>query len=151
MPVHGQRRPHPFARSAALLVSASVLLCAAACKKPEPAIVDAGAPPPTVVIDAAPAQLAPLDAVDAALEVDAAPPPAHRPGSGLSTNQARAKQCCAAIRAQGKTDPILTALAVQCDTVAMQIGPTSSGQAPEFGAIRQMLKGHNIPALCSGL
>lgn len=151
MRVQRQRRSHPFARSAALLVTASALVCVAACKKPEPAVVDAGAPPPPVVIDAAPAQLAPLDAVDAALEIDAAPPPAHHAGSGLSTNQARAKQCCNALRAQGKTDPILTAIAAQCDTVAMQIGPTSTGQAPEFGALRQMLKGHNIPALCSGL
>ena len=46
---------------------------------------------------------------------------------------------------------MLTGFAAQCDLVAMQIGPTTGGQAPEFAAIRQLLKGHNIPAVCSGL
>jgi hypothetical protein len=146
------RRSRPLSQSAALVAcAAAVCTLVAACKKAEPVVVDAGAPPPPVVIDAAPAQLAPLDEVDAAIEVDAGAPAHHHTGPGLSTNQARAKQCCNALRSEAKTDPILTALAAQCDQVAMQIGPTSAGQAPEFGAIRQMLKGHNIPALCSGL
>ena len=46
---------------------------------------------------------------------------------------------------------MLTSFAAQCDLVAMQMGPTSGGQAPEFAGIRALLKGHNIPGVCSGL
>ncbi len=120
-----------------------------ACKQPALAIVDAG--PPPVATDAAPAILAPLDedaGVDAG--VDAAPPH-HATGPGLNTNQARAKQCCNALAKQAGTDPSLGALVGICNSVAMQMGSSAGGQAPEFAAVRNALKGHNIPAVCSGL
>jgi acetyl-CoA acetyltransferase len=142
----------PFAF--ALACGVSVLV--AACKQP-PAAVAFDAGPAPVPTDAAPTVLVPLDE-DAGSVPDAAPPPVHRGGgSGLTTNQSRAKQCCAALRTQAKTlgaSPeanILAGFAAQCDVVAMQIGPTSGGQAPEFAALRQLLKGHNIPGVCGGL
>jgi hypothetical protein len=150
-------------RSSRALLSASVaalacvaaapllLVAVAACNKPPTATAfDAG--PPPVATDAAPTQIAPMDE-DAGSTVDAALPPVHHAGgSGLTTNQARARQCCTALRAAGKSDPMLSAFAAQCDMVAMQMGPTATGgQAPEFAGIRQLLKGHNIPAVCSGL
>ncbi len=134
----------------------SLLPLLQACKQPPaPATVDAS--PPPVPTDAAPTQLVPLDE-DAGSTVDAAPPAVHHAaGGGLTTNQSRAKQCCNALRAQAKTmgaSPeanILVGFAAQCDMVAMQIGPTSGGHAPEFAGLRQLLKGHNIPGVCSGL
>jgi hypothetical protein len=132
-------------------VQAAPLLFAA-CKQPAPAVVDAGPPPAPTPVQTAPTQLVPLDETDAALAIDAAPLATHHAGGpALSANQARAKQCCNALRAQGKTDPMIMSIAAQCDTVASQLGPTSAGQAPEFGVIRQMLKGKTIPAMCSGL
>jgi hypothetical protein len=136
---------------APLACASAFLVLAGACKKPDPAPVQNTAPPP-VVVDAAPMQLVPISE-DAGITIDAAPPPVahHASGGGLTNNQARAKQCCNALRAAGKSDPMLTAFAAQCDMVAMQMGPTSGGQAPEFAGIRNLLKGHNIPAVCSGL
>jgi hypothetical protein len=134
-------------------VSALVLL--AACKEP-PAAATFDAAPAPVPTDAAPTVLVPLDE-DAGIVVDASRPPVRHAGSGLTSNQARAKQCCNELRAQAKTlgaSPeanILTGFAAQCDMVAMQMGPTSGGQAPEFGALRQLLKGHTIPGICNGL
>jgi hypothetical protein len=138
-------------------VALVILACASAfpmlllaCKQPAPAIVDSG--PPPAATDAAPAVLVPLDEdagnVDAS---DAAPARHGGGGSGMNTNQARAKQCCAALAKQAGTDPSLGALVVMCNSVAMQMGPSSGGQAPEFAAVRNALKGHNMPAVCSGL
>jgi len=151
------RRRRTVHSALTMLACTSVIpLLVAACKKPEPAIVDAG-PPPPVATDAAPAILAPLDedAGDAADAADAAP--VKHAGSGLNTNQARAKQCCAAIRAQAKqlgASPeanMLMGIATTCDTLAVQVGPTSGGQAPELAPLRQMLKGKTMPAVCQGL
>jgi hypothetical protein len=135
---------------ASVALAVCVATLAFGCKPSHEAPAFDAAPPPPVVVDAAPAQLVPMDE-DAGSTVDAAVAVVHHPGSGISTNQARAKQCCNALRAEGKSDPMLTAFAAQCDMVAMQMGPTAGGQAPEFAAIRQLLKGHNIPAVCSGL
>jgi hypothetical protein len=95
---------------------------------------------------------------DAGSAIDAAPAPVkHGGAAGLTTNQARAKQCCNALRAQAKSlgaSPeanILTGFATQCDAVAMQMGPMAGGQAPEFAALRSLLQGHNMPGVCSGL
>lgn len=150
-------RSRKAVRAALSLAFFSVMpILAFACKKPEPAIVDSG--PPPVATDAAPAILAPLDedaSVDLPDATDAAP--AKHAGSGLNTNQARAKQCCAAIRAQAKqlgASPeanMLLGLATTCDQLAVQVGPTSGGQAPELAPLRQMLKGKNMPAICQGL
>jgi hypothetical protein len=142
---------------AALVCGPIALIAIAACNKPPAAAVFDAAPPPAAT-DAAPTVLVPLDE-DAGSPVDAAVAVVvkHTGGPGLSNNQARAKQCCSAIRTQAKTlgaSPeanMLTGFAAQCDMVALQIGPTTGGQAPEFAAIRQLLKGHNIPAVCSGL
>ena len=46
----------------------------------------------------------------------------------------------------------LEALAVQCDLIAMQVGPSKGAQAPEFEPLRQLLKGKpTLPAVCKGL
>jgi hypothetical protein len=100
---------------------------------------------------AAPAVLVPMDEVDANVP-DSAPPPVHHAGgSTLSVNQSRAKQCCNALKAQAGTDPILAGLVAQCNTIAMQMGPSAGGEAPEFAPLRQFLKGKNMPAICQGL
>jgi hypothetical protein len=141
---------------AAVVCAGAVTTILAACNKPPTAAVfDAG--PPPVATDAAPTILVPLDegagsTVDAAVAVVK-----HVGGPAVSSNQARAKQCCNALRTEAKTlgaSPeanLLIGFAAQCDVVAMQIGPTSGGQAPEFAGIRQLLKGHNMPPVCSGL
>jgi hypothetical protein len=139
-----------------VLSVAFVCVVVAACNKPQVAAVfDAG--PPPAAVDAAPVQLAPISD-DAGSTVDAAVAVVkHTGGPGLTNNQARAKQCCNALRAEAKglgASPeanMLTSFAAQCDMVAMQMGPTSGGQAPEFAAIRTLLKGHNIPGVCNGL
>jgi hypothetical protein len=122
----------------------------AACKQPAPAVVDSGPPPTPVATASAPTQLVPLDQ-DAAADVDANVPPVHRGGPAISVNQARAKQCCNALKAQAGTDPLLAGLVAQCNTIAMQMGPSTGGQAPEFAPLRQFLKGKNVPAMCQGL
>ncbi len=138
-----------LALTALLACAAGLLpLASSACKQPPPALVDAGAPAP-VATDAAPVVLVPLDE-DAG--VDAAVPVVHHAtGPGLNTNQLRAKQCCNALKAQAGTDPSLTAIVGMCEAVAAQLGPSAGGQAPEFAAVRNMLKGHNLPAVCQGL
>ena len=124
-------------------------------KKTVVADTDSGLPPP-VVIDAAPTLLAPLDE-DAGYD---AGPDANKPkhtGGGLSTNQLRAKQCCTALRTQAKAlgnspeAQQLLSIAAMCDGVAVQIGPTSGGQAPELAPLRQILQGKSVPPLCQGL
>ena len=140
-------------KSVALVVLAftsAVPMMLVACKQPAPAVVDAG--PPPAATDAAPAIIAPLDE-DAGSAIDAsdAAPPHHASGGGMNTNQSRAKQCCNALAKQAGTDPSLGALVMMCNSVALQMGPSSGGQAPEFAAVRNALKGHNIPAVCSGL
>ena len=154
-----RRSRHPSSglrRGLVTLACASAIpLLVLACKKPAPAIVDAG--PPPEVPDSAPAVLAPLDE-DAGAMVDASDAAVKKPtGSGLTVNQSRAKQCCNQLRTQAKqmgSSPeanMLIGFATTCDQMAMQVGPTSGAQAPELAPLRQMLKGHNIPAICQGL
>jgi hypothetical protein len=136
-----------------LLACASLVpVLTGACKKPEPAVVDAGAVPEPVAVDAAPTVLTALDE-DAGTDAGVDAAPARRAtGPGLNTNQARVKQCCSELAKAGGTDPILSSLAVQCNAFAMQLGPTSGGQAPELGPLRQLLKtSPKIPPLCQGL
>jgi hypothetical protein len=139
------------ALKALLLLTCTSAFAALACNKPAPAVTFDAAPPPPVP-SAAPTQIAPLDETDANVP-DSAPPPtaAHHPGSTLSVNQARAKQCCNALKAQAGTDPILAGLVAQCNQVAMQMGPSAGGEAPEFAPLRQLLKAKNMPAICQGL
>lgn len=92
---------------------------------------------------------------DEAGDADAAKP--KYTGPILNTNQIRAKQCCTALRGQAKSlgsspeAAQLTQMAVMCDTLAVQIGPTSKGQAPELAPLRTMLQGKTIPPMCQGL
>jgi hypothetical protein len=135
-----------------LLACASLVpVITGACKKPEPAVVDAGAPEP-VATDAAPNVIQALDTPDAGEDAGIDAGPKHATGPGLNTNQSRVKACCNELSKMGGTDPILHGLAVQCNTFAMQLGPTSGGQAPELGPLRQLLKtSPKIPPLCQGL
>ncbi len=132
------------------VTSALPLLLLGCPKKPPPAEPDSG-PPPTAS-SSGPTIVAPLDQ-DAGEEdaAEAAAPHAH---GGGNPNVVRVKQCCTALRKEGKdlgSSPegnILIGFAAQCDTLATQgIG----GNAPEFAAFRQLLKGHTLPAACSGL
>ncbi len=154
-------RPYSARSKAAGIVAVGLLgllgLAASACKQPTPAPMAVDASPPPAATDAAPAVLVPMD-VDSGPAIDAAAPAVkHVGGTGLTINQARAKQCCNALRAQAKSlgaSPeanMLTTIAAQCDVVAMQIGPTAGGEAPEFAALRALLKGHNLPGVCSAL
>jgi hypothetical protein len=131
-----------------LACASAVPMLLVACKQPAPAIVDSG--PPPAATDAAPAVLVPMDE-DAGLGIDAAVAVVHHPGGGLNANQARMKQCCAALAKTAGTDPTLNTLVVTCNAFAIQMGPSAGGQAPEFAALRNALKGHNVPAVCSGL
>jgi hypothetical protein len=136
---------------ALVFVSGALPILVGACEKKEerPMAIDAG--PPPVPTDAAPTQLVPMDEDTGAPVPDAAP--AHHTGGGsaLSVNQERAKQCCAALKKQAGTDPLLAGIVAQCTTVAMQMGPSAGGQAPEFAPLRNFLKGKNMPAICQGL
>ncbi len=134
-----------------LIVGAGLVpVVVGACKKPEPAVVDAGAPEP-VATDAAPTVLTALDE-DAGFDAGFDAGVVHHGGMGMNTNQLRAKQCCNELRKMGGTDPILHSLAVQCDMFAAQLGPTAGGQAPELAPLRQLLKtSPKIPPMCQGL
>jgi hypothetical protein len=146
-----RRRPSLSLPSTLLLLACTSAFAALACNKPAPAVTFDAAPPPPPS-SAAPTLIAPLDEPDANVP-DSAPPvtAAHHPGSALSVNQARAKQCCNALKAQAGTDPILSGLVAQCNQVAMQMGPSAGGEAPEFAPLRQLLKAKNMPAICQGL
>jgi hypothetical protein len=65
----------------------------------------------------------------------------------VNPNQQRIKQCCNALRASH--DPMLAAIAGQCDTIATQVGP--SGSDPAFAQLRAILKSQKLPAACSGM
>jgi hypothetical protein len=57
------------------------------------------------------------------------------------------KACCNAMRATH--DPTLMAVAMQCDALASQVGP--SGSDPAFAQLRGILKGAKLPGACSGM
>lgn len=126
-----------------------------ACPKKETPVVDAGPPPEPVVEDAGTTVLVPLedDAGDAGEDADA---DAGKKATGpyVPTNVARLKQCCNQLRIQAKAmgaSPeagMLTSAAAQCDATAATFG--NSGSAPELGAIKALLAGRNIPAVCAG-
>jgi hypothetical protein len=142
-------------RAIAAVAFMSALPFLAACpKKDVPAAPDAYvAPVPT---DSTPLDLTTL-LEDAGQ--DAAPEAAvvHHAGPSGNTNQVRARQCCAALRSQAKqmgASPeanMVMGIALQCDVVAAQIGPTAGGQAPELAPLRNMLKGRTMPPVCQGL
>lgn len=75
-------------------------------------------------------------------------------GQAGSGNMARLQQCCNQLAAEAKrlgSSPeggMLNGAAAQCSTIVKAAGP--NGTAPELGAIRTLLAGRNVPAVCSG-
>lgn len=75
-------------------------------------------------------------------------------GGGGGNSLARLKQCCAALAGEAKrlgASPeagMINSAAQQCNTLVAAAGP--SGTAPELGALRTILQGRNIPAICAG-
>jgi hypothetical protein len=127
------------------------------CPKKETPVVVVDSGPPPAVIDAALTELKPLDELDAGADADA-DAGKKATGTGLTTSQLRAKQCCNALRTQAKAlgnspeSAQLLGLAATCDTIAMNLGPTKGGSAPELEPLRQIFKGKTtLPPLCSGL
>jgi hypothetical protein len=142
---------HVLALLATTLLAVIVL---PACEKKKPPVVDA-APPPPPPVDAGVVQLVPLDdAGDAAPEAASGPARPHSNGTPTNTNTARIRLCCNAIRGEAKKlgaapeAMVLVGIAAQCDVLALQ---ASSGSAPEFAQVRQMLKGRTIPNACAGM
>ena len=139
---------------ALLAATGLVVLAAPGCEKKPPPVVDA-APPPPPPVDAGVVQLVPLDdAGDAAPEAASGPARPHGNSTPTNANTARIKLCCNAIRGEAKKlgaapeAMVLVGIAAQCDVLALQ---ASSGSAPEFAQVRQMLKGRTIPNACAGM
>lgn len=69
-------------------------------------------------------------------------------------NAARLKQCCNQLAIQAKAMPnspeggLFQQAAAQCNAMAASLGPNAN--APELGAIKTLLAGRNIPAVCAG-
>lgn len=131
--------------------STLVPLLVMGCPKKEPMVEDTGAPPPPASTPAV-TELAPLTD-DAG--PDAAPEAGKKPsggGGGYNANQLKIKECCNAMRAQGKqlgSSPEgfqINALAAQCDMFVTQVGP--QGNAPELNQLRQILKSVKLPTAC---
>jgi hypothetical protein len=122
-----------------------------ACPKKETPEPPEAAPPPPVET-ATPTDLVPLEEPDAMVEdvVEAG----KKLGPGVPTNVARLKQCCnqLTIQAKGMANTpeggMFQQAATQCNTMAASLGPNA--QAPEMGAIKAVLAGRNIPAVCAG-
>jgi len=150
MPRSRNRAPR---RIALALFLCSVVPLLAACPKKETPTVDAAPPPPPPVEDVQ-TNLIPMEEDAGEADADADAPVKKATGPAVNTNVARLKQCCNALSAEAKrmgSSPeagMFTAAAAQCSTLATQIGP--SGNAPELGAIRGLLAGRNVPAVCAG-
>ncbi len=112
-------------------------------KKPVP-VEDAGEPAPAPTPSVT--QLAALtdDGGDDAADTAA---PKKWNGPAVNPNQMKIKACCNAMRATH--DPTLMAVAMQCDALASQVGP--SGSDPAFAQLRAILKGAKLPGACSGM
>jgi hypothetical protein len=135
-----------------LAVFSAVPLLVACPKKDEPVPPEAAPPPP--VPEAAVTELVPLEedaGLDAGADADAGK---KLTGTGVPTNVARLKQCCNQLSVQAKAMPntpeggMFQQAAAQCNTMASSLGPNAS--APEMGAIKMLLAGRNIPAVCAG-
>jgi hypothetical protein len=144
------RSPVRRALYALAFASAMPLFLLGCPKKPVPAQEDAA---PAATSSEPTLALAPD--VDAGDDVDAADAGKKYSGPGINPNEAKMRQCCAAIAAMGKqlgSSPEafqVNAAAQQCYVVAKQFG--ASGTAPEFAAVRAMLAGKTIPGSCAGL
>ena len=127
------------------VASALPLLMLGCPKKEQPAAPDVYVPPPPASSTAS--DLQPLD-TDAG--EDSGPDTGHHAGGHAGNiNQARIKQCCTAMRKQFGTAPEMQGIISTCDAFAAQAAPNAN--APEFQAFRQAIKGHILPAGCSGL
>jgi hypothetical protein len=121
-----------------------------ACPKKETPQPPEAAPPP--VEEASTTNLVPLEEPDAMVEdvVEAG----KKYGPAVPTNVARLKQCCNQLSIQAKAmanspeGGMFQQAATQCNTMAASLGPNA--QAPEMGAIKALLAGRNIPAVCAG-
>jgi hypothetical protein len=145
-----------YSSRAILFVAATVAapaLLVGCPKKPPPAVVDAEAVAPPPASTAEITELAPMTD-DGGAEAGAAGTAKKWTGAGGggSANQVKVRACCNAMRDQAKkmgSSPEafqITAIAAQCDNVAVQIG--SQGNAPEFNQLRQILKSVKLPAAC---
>ncbi len=113
-------------------------------KKPVP-VEDAGEAPPASSPSVT--QLAPLTDDGGDEGGDASDGGHPHWGPPVNPNQQRIKACCNALR--GTHDPMLMAIAGQCDMIAAQVGP--SGSDPAFAQLRAILKSQKLPAACSGM
>lgn len=74
--------------------------------------------------------------------------------AGGGGNVGRLGQCCTALASEAKrlgSSPeagMLTSAAAQCSALVAAAGP--NGTAPELGALRGLLAGRNVPAVCAG-
>jgi hypothetical protein len=116
--------------------------------------VDAGVAPVPTPADTTPTDFQPIsDDAGADAGTDAGTKP-HWTGPAQNTNVTRLKQCCAQLSSQAKqlgNSPeagMLMTAAAQCNASAGAIAPGQN--APEFGAIRTLLQGKNVPAVCAG-
>lgn len=136
-------------RALVSLAVSCIPLLLAGCPKKDPAPIDA-APPPAPAEDAS-TVLVPMEE-DAGVPDTGTDAPVKYTGPAVNTNVARLKQCCAALAAEAKrmgSSPeagMFASAAAQCSTMAAQAGP--SGTAPELGALRTLLAGRTIPAVC---
>lgn len=129
------------------LLAAVALLAGCPKKKEDPAPI----PPPTVAVpvNTAPADLVPVEE-DAGFDAGVDAADAAKPGIYVPTNVARLRACCAQIGSEARKlgmspeAAVLAGVAVQCNAMAGQVGP--NGNAPELGTLRNLLKGHTIPA-----
>jgi hypothetical protein len=110
-------------------------------------------PASSATADTGPIQIEPLDdGGDTAPEAGAAKP--HGKWTPPNPNAARIRQCCSAIRHEAQKlgaapeAVMLVGIAAQCDVLAGQV---TTGNAPEFGQVRTLLKGRTVPAACSGM
>jgi len=136
----------PVRRAFFLAFTFSLPLLALGCpKKPVP-VEDAGEPAPAASPTVA--NLAPLTDDGGDEGGDASDGGRHwGPGPNVNPNQMKIKACCNAMRATH--DPTFMAVAIQCDALASQVGP--SGSDPAFAQLRAILRGQKLPGACSGM
>jgi hypothetical protein len=75
-------------------------------------------------------------------------------GVAGNANSARLRQCCNQLAIQAKAMPnspeggLFAQAAAQCNAIAATLGPNAN--APETGALKTLLAGRNLPAVCAG-
>lgn len=132
----------------AVAVSSALPLLVACPKKDPPVVMEAAPPPP--VEEAGPTVLTPIEELDAG-QPDADAAPKKYTGPAVNPNTARIKQCCNALRAESKKQgnpPEIAAAIGSCDQIAAAAGTT--GNAPELGALKALMAGRTLPAVCAG-